>query len=40
MDEAGQVQGTLVVLAPVTAAHVGELKRILLTPEVWRRWGD
>jgi len=28
------------VLVPVTAEHVPELRRILLTPEVRRRWGD
>jgi len=29
-----------VVLVPVTADHVPELRRILLTPEVRQRWGD
>lgn len=28
------------MLVPVTAAHVPALRRILHTPEVWRRWGD
>lgn len=28
------------VLVPVTADHVPELRRILLTPEVRQRWGD
>ena len=28
------------MLVPVTAEHVPELRRILLTPEVRRRWGD
>ena len=35
-----ELRGELVVLAPVTTAHVVELRRILRTPEVWRRWGD
>ncbi len=32
--------GELVVLAPLAPAHVAELRRILATPEVRRRWGD
>jgi len=32
--------GERVVLAPVTAAHVTELRRILLTAEVRDRWGN
>jgi aminoglycoside 6'-N-acetyltransferase len=32
--------GERVVLVPVTAEHVGELRRILLTPQVRSRWGD
>jgi len=32
--------GTRVVLVPVTAEHVPELRRILATPEVRARWRD
>ena len=28
------------MLVPVADMHVAELRRILRTPEVWRRWGD
>ena len=34
------LKGELVVLVPVTEAHVPELRRILRTPEVHARWGD
>jgi len=34
------LRGLRVVLVPVTAEHVPDLRRILRTPEVWRRWGD
>jgi RimJ/RimL family protein N-acetyltransferase len=33
------LKGELVVLVPVTEAHVPELRRILRTPEVHARWG-
>ncbi len=32
--------GTRVVLVPVVAEHVPELRRVLATPEVWSRWRD
>jgi RimJ/RimL family protein N-acetyltransferase len=35
-----RLNGERVVLVPVEAGHVPELRRILHTPEVWRRWGD
>jgi uncharacterized protein (TIGR03083 family) len=35
-----ELRGKHVVLVPVTAEHVPELRRILRTPEVWLRWGD
>lgn len=35
-----ELSGEQVVLEGVTAAHVAELRRILHTPEVRRRWGD
>jgi RimJ/RimL family protein N-acetyltransferase len=35
-----QLAGERVVLSPVTAEHVAELRRILLTPQVRSRWGD
>jgi RimJ/RimL family protein N-acetyltransferase len=35
-----QLAGERVVLVPVAAQHVDELRRILLTPEVRSRWGD
>jgi aminoglycoside 6'-N-acetyltransferase len=35
-----ELRGALVVLVPVLADHVPELRRILRTPEVRRRWGD
>jgi len=34
------LRGQRVVLVPVTAEHVPDLRRILRTPEVWHRWGD
>ena len=34
------LRGEVVVLAPVTAGHVADLRRILQTPEVRRRWGE
>jgi RimJ/RimL family protein N-acetyltransferase len=34
------LKGDLVFLAPVTEAHIPELRRILRTPEVHARWGD
>ncbi len=34
------LHGSTVVLEPVTATHVPELRRILATPEVRARWGD
>jgi len=34
-----QLSGHRLVLVPVTADHVPELRRMLLTPEIWRRWG-
>jgi aminoglycoside 6'-N-acetyltransferase len=35
-----QLRGQHVVLVPVAAEHVPELRRILCTPEVRLRWGD
>ncbi len=35
-----ELRGQHVALVPVMTAHVAELRRILRTPEVWRRWGD
>jgi len=35
-----ELHGERVVLVPVTAEHVPELRRILSTPEVRSRWGD
>ena len=35
-----QLRGLHVVLVPVAAEHVPQLRRILRTPEVWLRWGD
>ncbi len=35
-----QLRGQHVVLVPVAAEHVTELRRILCTPEVRLRWGD
>jgi RimJ/RimL family protein N-acetyltransferase len=35
-----ELRGNRVVLVPVTAGHVPELRRILATPEVRHRWGD
>ncbi|MBA3233829.1 MAG: GNAT family N-acetyltransferase [Propionibacteriales bacterium] len=35
-----RLHGARVVLEPVTPEHVPELRRILGTPEVRRRWGD
>ncbi len=40
MTSGPELRGERVVLAPVTAGHVPELRRILGTPEVRRRWGD
>ncbi|MGH8921233.1 MAG: GNAT family N-acetyltransferase, partial [Actinomycetes bacterium] len=37
---APELRGQRVVLVPVSAAHVPELRRILRTPEVRGRWGD
>ncbi len=34
------LRGMQVVLVPVAAEHVPELRRILRTPDVRRRWGD
>ena len=39
-NEADVLRGAKVMLEPVTAAHVGELRRILATPQVCERWGD
>jgi len=39
-DSDVRLTGKGVVLAPVTAEHVAELRRILLTPEVAARWDD
>jgi RimJ/RimL family protein N-acetyltransferase len=35
-----ELRGGAVVLVPVLGVHVPELRRILQTPEVHRRWGD
>jgi RimJ/RimL family protein N-acetyltransferase len=35
-----ELRGERVVLVPVAASHAAELRRILHTPEVHRRWGD
>jgi RimJ/RimL family protein N-acetyltransferase len=35
-----ELRGERVVLVPVAPGHVGELRRILHTPEVHARWGD
>jgi RimJ/RimL family protein N-acetyltransferase len=35
-----ELRGKRVVLAPVIADHVPDLRRILLTPDVRRRWRD
>ena len=35
-----ELRGERVVLVPVAAGHVAELRRILATPEVRSRWGD
>ncbi len=40
MTAAPTLPGTRVVLVPVTAEHVPELRRILSTPEVRARWRD
>ncbi len=40
MTRATELRGDGVVLVPVAAEHVPELRRILRTPEVRRRWGD
>lgn len=34
------LHGERVLLVPVTAEHVPDLRRILLTPQVRERWGD
>lgn len=39
MSESHELRGDLVVLVPVAAGHVPELRRILRTPEVRLRWG-
>lgn len=40
MTAGPEIPGQRVVLGPVTAEHVPELRRILRTPEVRLRWGD
>lgn len=35
-----RLSGEQVTLVPVASGHASELRRILLTPEVRRRWGD
>ena len=40
MTAAPELRGKHVVLVPVTAEHVPDLRRILRTPQVWLRWGD
>ena len=40
VTEGPELSGERVVLVPVTAAHVPELRRILATPQVRQRWGD
>jgi RimJ/RimL family protein N-acetyltransferase len=35
-----ELRGRVVVLVPVAGDHVGELRRIVGTPEVRGRWGD
>lgn len=40
VSAAQEIHGDRVVLVPVDAEHVPELRRILRTPEVRRRWGD
>lgn len=35
-----ELHGTLATLVPTAGEHVGELRRILHTPEVYARWGD
>lgn len=39
-SDAPVLRGEHLLLVPVTAEHVPELRRILHTPEVWQRWGD
>jgi RimJ/RimL family protein N-acetyltransferase len=39
-DRLVELVGARTTLAPVTPAHVAELRRILATPEVSSRWGD
>jgi RimJ/RimL family protein N-acetyltransferase len=38
--QAQHLSGEQVVLVPVTAAHVDDLRRILSTPDVRARWGN
>ncbi|MEO7195235.1 MAG: GNAT family protein [Pseudonocardiaceae bacterium] len=40
MTAGPELRGKRVVLVPVTAEHVADLRRILRTPEVRLRWGD
>lgn len=40
MSAVPEIRGHRVLLAPVTAEHVPELRRILRTPEVRRCWGE
>lgn len=40
MSAAPELTGERVLLVPVTAEHVADLRRILATPEVRLRWGD
>jgi RimJ/RimL family protein N-acetyltransferase len=40
MGGEAELRGERVVLLPVTAEHVPQLRRILRTPEVRLRWGD
>ena len=40
MTAGPQLRGQRVVLVPVTAEHLPDLRRILRTPEVRLRWGD
>lgn len=40
VSAAPELTGERVLLVPVTAEHVADLRRILATPEVRLRWGD
>lgn len=40
MTAGPELHGQRIVLVPVTAEHVPDLRRILCTPEVRQRWGD